>query len=314
VNKHKNLQLPNNSPMKTGGGIVTMTTVMMMMIEIIAIMMIMETMTTIIINSYLWTKSGCRLQLIRASEGKNLHWLFLPGGPGLGSEALSPLTSILKLPGTSWHVDLPGDGSNRAGSIKHWKPAFLEAVRAFENVILVGHSRGGMFALATPELQKNLKGLVLLDTAPDNSWQQHFARRIKKHPLPEADKLEKAYRKNPSNASLKAFILAGTPYMFNKASLKKGTESLKNLPYNYKAIQWTQAHFDPTYTAKWIPKIPTLILSGEDDLATPLSLFQKKQYKRSNILQREIKDAGHFPWIENPRGVISAFNDYVLML
>ncbi|HEY4831856.1 MAG TPA: alpha/beta hydrolase, partial [Waddliaceae bacterium] len=90
----------------------------------------------------------------------------------------------------------------------------------------------------------------------------------------------------------------------------KGTCTLKKLPYNCKAIQWAEAHFDPTYKARWIPKIPTLILSGENDLATPLELFQKKEFLRKNIVMKEIKKAGHFPWIENPKDVVAAFNSF----
>jgi pimeloyl-ACP methyl ester carboxylesterase len=266
-------------------------------------------------SSYLWTELGARLKLVRTGAGENLHWVFLPGGPGLGSEALAPLTSLLTLPGTLWHLDLPGDDSNLKGSFKNWKPALLEAVTALENVILVGHSKGGMLALATPELQRCLKGLILLDTTPDMSWREQFARRVLHFPLSqetkvEMKKLEAAYRKKPSNNSIMKLTVAGASFMFRKENLEKGVKFLRDLPYNYKAFQWTEAHFDPTYKARWIPKIPTLILAGEDDMATPLQLFQKKEYQRSNILMREIKNAGHFPWMENPADVVAAFNEY----
>ncbi len=265
-------------------------------------------------TEYLWTESGARLQLIRAQNRENLHWIFLPGGPGLGSEILTPLTDLLELPGSLWHLDLPGDGSNSRGSFKNWKQGLIEAVQALENVILVGHSRGGMFALATPELQPLLKGLVLMDTAPDKKWKKQFEERIERFPLSrKTEKSEAAYQRKPSNATLRQFVLAGAPYMFKKESLKKGIQSLKNLPYNCKTIQWTEDHFDPIYKARWIPKIPTLILSGEDDLATPLHLFQKKEFQGSHILKREIKNAGHFPWIENPAEVVKAFNDFLTL-
>jgi pimeloyl-ACP methyl ester carboxylesterase len=210
---------------------------------------------------------------------------------------------------------LPGDGSNLQGSIKNWKQALLEAVQSLENVILVGHSRGGMFALATPELQHLLKGLVLLDAAPDRTWKAHFAGRIQTYPIPkktlaEMKRYEAAYSKKPSNSSLKNFVLSGAPYMFAKEHLKQGILTLKNLPYNYKAIQWAETHFDKTYQAQWVPKLPTLILSGENDLATPLHLFQNKKFQRSNIFMKEIKHAGHFPWIENPAAVVAAFNAF----
>ncbi|EUA07894.1 hypothetical protein I545_6382 [Mycobacterium kansasii 662] len=41
-----------------------------------------------------------------------MNWLFLPGGPGIGSESLHELVDTVDVPGCSWMVDLPGDGSN----------------------------------------------------------------------------------------------------------------------------------------------------------------------------------------------------------
>ncbi len=244
----------------------------------------------------LWTKHGARLECVRSSAGL-FNWLFLPGGPGLGSECLHSLTSILKVPGTIWHLDLPGDGSNSAGEICNWAEALVEATGALDNVILVGHSRGGMFALALPELQQNLVGLVLLDSAPNMQWKSDFA--------PE----EGVYT---DNASLREFVLAGAPYMFTKEGLAKGRKMLEGLPYNLRAIQWTQDHFDPTYEAKWIPHMPALILSGAEDQATPLKYFaENRAFHRNNIVMKEIPHAGHFPWIENPQGIIDAFSAFL---
>ncbi|MES2121553.1 MAG: alpha/beta hydrolase, partial [Chlamydiota bacterium] len=273
------------------------------------------------VNRSLWTASGARLQSVSSGDGKNLHWLFVPGGPGLGSEIMHPLTQILKLPGTLWHLDLPGDGSNipskhphlsQLTSIENWANGLLEAVEAFDNVVLVGHSRGGMFALALPELEEKLAGLVLLDAAPDMTWQSEFAIRIENKPLPGRNAQALAYEKHPDDATLKEFVMEGTPYMFTPDALDKGRKTFENLPYNNAAIQWTLNHFDPTYKAKWVPqRIPTLILAGSDDLATPLKYFaEKKEYIRTNITLREIKDAGHFPWIENPQDVAKAFEEY----
>ncbi|HEY4831240.1 MAG TPA: alpha/beta hydrolase, partial [Waddliaceae bacterium] len=116
------------------------------------------------LKNYLWTKLKARLQLIRTTPSANFNWLFLAGGPGLGSESLGPLTQLLKLPGTMWNLDLPGDGSNLTSDDHHyfsrWSEALTESVNALDNVILVAHSTGGMYALATPALQKMLTGLV----------------------------------------------------------------------------------------------------------------------------------------------------------
>jgi len=272
------------------------------------------------IKTYLWTESQARLQLVRNSKKNDINWLFLPGGPGLGSESLSPLLDILELPGSVWRLDLPGDGSNttsdNTASFSHWSSALLEAVSEFKHVILVAHSTGGMYALSTPEIEKYLDGLVLLDSAPDVRWQTSFENVLKDTPLPGLETLQEMYGKHPSNEALKALTIASAPYLFTKNGLEVGIEMLSSLPFNYEACQWSEEHFDQTYKAKWVPqKIPTLILSGEHDLITPLRLFsEEKLFRRENIELRSIKNAGHFPWMESPLDVAAAFNEYCVQL
>lgn len=265
------------------------------------------------------TQSRARLQLIYSSEG-NLNWLFLPGGPGLGSESLLPLLKTLQLPGKLWLLDLPGDGSNTTSnnseSFSHWPEALIEAVQSFTHVILVAHSTGAMYVLTLPELEKHLEGLVVLDSAPDATWQILFAEIIKKKPVAGLQALQENYVKDPSNKALKALTLASAPYLFTKRGQTSGMELLSGLPYNYETCQWSEMHFDSTYQSKWIPqKIPTLIMAGEEDLVTPLQLFEKdKKFCRDNITFKSIKNAGHFPWIENPSAVAKEFKTFLMSL
>lgn len=143
------------------------------------------------------TPSGARLQY-QSSAGTSLHhWLFLPGGPGLGSEALAGLTRLFKdkIPGEIWHLDLPNDGSNRLNdqALSHWRPALIEAVCRFEKTILVAHSSLGMYAQTVPELEHHLQGLVLMSSAPDTAWQSQFAEYCAQHPDPATDAANDAY-------------------------------------------------------------------------------------------------------------------------
>lgn len=257
----------------------------------------------------IWTRSGARLQCVRSEGEKN--WIFLPGGPGLGSESLAGLTGILPLDGTVWLLDLPGDGSNATkGSFHEWQRALIEAASELKHVIMVAHSTGGMYVLSSPKIESRLDGLVLLDTAPDTSWQAAFANIVKG----KLDVLEAEYRKNPTNETLKALTVAAAPFLFTEKGMAKGIELLESLPYNTAAHQWSEKHFDATYRAKWVPQtIPTLILSGDHDLLTPLTVFTTaKQFHRPNITLREIKNAGHFPWIDNPDEVVAAFKEFIV--
>jgi pimeloyl-ACP methyl ester carboxylesterase len=267
----------------------------------------------------IWTKSKARLNQLRHSNAK-YNWLFLPGGPGLGSESLFNLTTILSLPGSIWLLDLPGDGSNNTEddeqSFSNWSQALIEATQRLDKVILVAHSTGGMFALATPELESNLSGLVLMDSAPNADWQNLFMLYVKEHPLKEAEKLQALYEKEPSNEILGRLTIASAPYFSTANSLNTIEKMLATLPFNYKSHQWAENNFDRTYEAKWIPqKIPTLIFSGEKDPITPLMLFsQAKQFQRENISIQEIKNASHFPWMDNPEEVKRLFEEYSQLL
>lgn len=271
-------------------------------------------------QNVLWTKSQARLKQFRQQGNSHYNWLFLPGGPGLGSESLTQLMEVLSLPGTMWYLDLPGDGSNNTEDdeqhFARWSDGLIEATAALDHVILVAHSSGGMFALATPEIENNLVGLVLMGSAPDAGWQNFFMQYVEKHPIAEATRLQKMYEANPSNGILRDLTIACAPYFSTAKSLKQIAAMLTILPFNYKSHQWAEKNFDATYQAKWIPqKIPTLIFTGEHDHITPFMLFsQSQQFHRANIDMHEIKNASHFPWFDNPEQVKEVFRKYYQLL
>ena len=268
-------------------------------------------------NNIIFTKSNARLKLLRADSSNKYNWLFVPGGPGLGSESLDDLTQILQLPGAIWHMDFPGDGSNITDKdFSYWQEALIEATNELNNLILIAHSSGGMFSLATPELENNLTGLILMDSAPNKGWQKYFIEYVKAHPLAEADKLQKLYEDNPSNDLLKQLTIACAPYFSTEKSLDKIITMMASLPFNYKSHLWAEKNFDQTYNASWVPQsLPTMIFAGDQDHITPLKLFyESNKFQRNNIVIREIKNASHFPWMDNPDEVKRIFTEYCQLL
>lgn len=268
------------------------------------------------IQKQLWTHSKARLQQVYTDDSEPYNWLFLPGGPGLGSESLRDLIELLSLPGTMWCVDFPGDGSNISENedlnFSNWQEALIEATSKFENTILVAHSSGGMFALATSELEKNLIGLVLMDSAPNSDWQKYFSDYVKANPIFSAEKLQKLYDAHPSDATLKDLTIAGAPYFSTKKNAAKIASLLSELPFCSKSHKWAEKNFDHWYQAKWIPQnIPTMIFAGDQDHLTPIKLFfQTNGFQRENIHIHEIENASHFPWLDNPEQVKELFNEY----
>jgi pimeloyl-ACP methyl ester carboxylesterase len=263
----------------------------------------------------MWTSGGVRMTVRRQNDG-DLNWLFLPGGPGIGSDSLGELVDAVDVPGTSWLVDLPGDGSNIAPPsgdedlYAEWPRVLAEPARAVPNPVFVGHSTGGMYLLSTPALEEILVGLVLISSAPDASWQPAFAAMTEQQPLAEVAEAMRRYEQNPGNAALRDLTVASAPWNFAPDCVEAGARLLARMPYNNDAVAWSARNFDGTYAAAWWPaQLPTLILSGSNDRIVDQTLWAHPRFQGKNVLHRVIQDGQHFPWIERPEAVSEAFAD-----
>jgi pimeloyl-ACP methyl ester carboxylesterase len=260
-----------------------------------------------------FTPSGVRLRRHSASPGP-LNCLLLPGGPGIGSESLVELADAIDVPGAIWLVDLPGDGSNRsppgAGTdpFKKWPQVVVEAAQALPNVVFVGHSTGGMYLLATPELERHVVGLALLDTAPDASWHPRFVAMTARHPLPAVEAATALYEADRHDENIAAIAVASAEWNFTAAGVAAGRALLARMPYNAGAVDWSDAHFDHVYRAAWWPRsIPVLVLAGAEDRIVWQGGWDDERFHGSNVSFASVPGAGHFPWIENPAAMASAF-------
>jgi len=274
-------------------------------------------------KSSVWTRDGARLHYQSACKSgaqfPEFNWLFLPGGPGLGSETLSGLTELLKnkIPGTIWHLDLPNDGSNVLADkpISNWRAALTQAISALDHVILVAHSSLGMFAQTMPELEELLSGLVLIGSAPDASWQTQFEEYCLTDFDPLIAKAEQEYAENPDNETLRKLLIAAAKRCFvTEKSLIAGQQLIRRIPVNHHASeQEAQIFNSKEYKATWIPqKINILIANGSNDYITPSNLFEQNElYHRKNIVLHTISGAGHYPWFENPDEIVQVFQAWL---
>lgn len=260
-----------------------------------------------------WTPSGVRLRYAYRRPGRG-NWLFVPGGPGLGSESVAGLVDAAEVPGTAWLVDLPGDGSNRGPAVPErpydvWPDVLAEAVEGLEDVTMVGHSTGGMFILAVPVLAERLAGLVLVSSAPHAGWRSVFEQWAETQPVPGLGEAAERYGADPGDATLRALTVAAAPWSFTAAGLADGRALLEDLPYCHEAVAWADVHFDPTYRALWeLRTLPTLIISGAEDHVVDQSLWAETPgFTGPDIVHSVIDGAAHFPWIENPDAVRAAF-------
>lgn len=263
-----------------------------------------------------FTPSGVRLRLHTRRLGE-IDWLLLPGGPGIGSESLAGLVDAAGLPGSAWLVDLPGDGSNtgipepRGGYFQHWPGVVAEAAQAVPGSVFVGHSTGGMYLLSVPELEPLLRGLVLVSTAPDCAWHARFVQMAANNPLPAVDEASRVFEAARTDEALRGIAVASAEWNFTPAGVDAGRALLARMPYNFRAVDWSDQNFDHTYAARWWPAaIPTLILAGAEDRIVDQSGWNAPRFQTPNVMRRTIDSAAHFPWIEQPGAVREAFSEF----
>ncbi len=266
---------------------------------------------------YFYDPHQVRFRLRSVSEGADLDWIFLPGGPGADSSYFDTLIAAVSFPGRTWSMDLPGNGSNGLFiDFDEWANILPKSLKQFSKPILVGHSFGGMYPLLFPELEEVLRGFISLNSAPCQ-WLEEAVSYAKGFDVPDLSVEMQALIDHPSQETFDQALEACIPYYFPPSSLEKGKEMFQGLVFRYEPAAWWQEKvLEINFSATWIPeKIPMLTVGATYDCICPYTLFAKDaRFKRDNIQQVVIQDAGHIPWIEKPEEVASAVETFTYSL
>ena len=118
---------------------------------------------------------------------------------------------------------------------------------------------------------------------------------------------------NPNQENFNSALNACMSYYFPKETLEQGRQLLSQVPFQYRAAVWGQIKaIEGRLLAQWIPQqVPTLIIGAKYDCICPFSLFKSDQrFQRVNIKLLFIENAGHCPWVENPKAVAKAFAEF----
>lgn len=231
---------------------------------------------------------------------------------------MGALADELALPGRTYLLDFPGDGSNvldnRTPLSWHlWEQGLVHITQQFSPCVLVAHSFGGMVAQSIPTLENTLAGLVLLNSTPNREFVKTRPLIQKQFNLPDLTDITEKYQKNPTQENFVAYLQIYKHYFFMPNEMQKGEALLAQCTINANCYNWSREHFYGAYQAAWIPThIPALILTSEYDYVFPADSFAKLDaYRRSNIQLAEIKNAGHFPWLNHAEAVKAAFAIFI---
>jgi pimeloyl-ACP methyl ester carboxylesterase len=255
-------------------------------------------------QTILYTQSGGRLtQWHKPVRPPRYQLVLIPGGAGMGSEYLEPLVTLLQGPDSIWTIDLPGNGNNPARpdtDYSQWRAVLPEVFHHLDHVIFLGHSFGGMLILSEPAIEKKAKALILIGALPETIFKK-----------PAVKKASARYARNPSDKAGRALLIELAPLCFKPQHVQQAIEIFSRMPFSHQAYE-ALGRFLKTYRAQYIPRIPTLILSGDEDVVTPIEHFENHpEFGKLPFVIAKIKNANHYPWIDNAESTQQAIVEFL---
>lgn len=248
-----------------------------------------------------------------SSGSKSFRTVFVPGGPGFDSSYLVDLIDKLKLPGSSWRCDLPGNGNYKLEevfSFEDWQTRFPRAINTFKNsvpggpLIVVVHSFAGLLALRCPALKDTVDAFIFLNSTPNNTEKEVTEGDFiatSEAAIANKDILNKA-----AQEETRKYLLPFASGFCPELSLDEAKRFLGQITCSWQPLYWYERNAplgkgDKARRLSFVPACPTLIVEGTAD---PLyGQFRKDEGFRSqagpNITFVELKGAGHFCWLKH---------------
>lgn len=254
----------------------------------------------------------------------------LHGGPGLDQSYLLPQMSKLAKQYRVIFYDQRGSGKSSPTTIDSKNINIDQFIKDLEtlrqslhlkNIILLGHSWGGLLAINYAiQHPKNVSALILLNSAPITSngfkaFEQEYIKRITpiEKELTAIQTSEKFKQFDPTTTALFYRNVFST-YVANPKTINNLT--LIFTPLSAKNSSQIEALFAP-YFKKYdlrpnlqMLNLPTLVIAGDTD---PIPIWAETEI--ANSLKKSefvvIKNSGHFPYIEQPKILFSTINDFL---
>ncbi len=266
--------------------------------------------------------------------GSGIPLIVLNGGPGRSSDTFVPLAEKLAELGFKAIIfDQRGTGESKVELTEknitlELMVEDLENLRKnlkLETVSILGHSFGGMYAMAYASKYPNqVRSLVLSASAGINlSWKKYIGANFLSKISPESrekvkywEKIEEDQRKKKQDhqkANLEVMKLLVPAYVYNPKFIPQLEKDLPNPKVSNALVNhliWRSA--ERTYDLKGAFKnfkAPTLIIAGRQDILgeeVPLTIHREIPGSRLLFLN----ECAHYPWLDQPAAYFSAIKDF----
>jgi len=240
--------------------------------------------------------------LKKISLGSKLNWIFIPGGPGLGEQYLETFlqdNKILKANVFIYRFPRYNSKFSDEEIFSNIKNDLLYLLENLENVVLVGHSFGGMLLQTLRLKNEYYKKIILLCSAPSLACFDYASLSFEN--FSNAEKklitdLQLIYDQDKSDFNFKKLYKAWAPYYVTSNYYSTYLKMLDNCEFDSEFYEWGVRYFYNFF--KNHSKIPEncIVLNSMKDQICPVSLFDNY----SSFCEIHALDvSSHFPWVEN---------------
>lgn len=271
-----------------------------------------------------FVRDGARL--FYRQEGSGPPVILLSGGPGMDVDYLVPAARALPSNVTRIFFEQRGTGRSRsaltpATMTLDGAVADLEALRVHlrqDRLLLVGHSWGGMLALAYAAAHPDrIDRLILIGSGgPTLEFTQWFddniVARLRPEDIAAADAAQASAVKgvDPNTAMLQHLRAITPGYFFNRA---KAVAFAPTITLNAEVSSLLFADLAKRYDVReglTRLKRPVLIVHGhQDPIGDKTAEDLHRLLTESTLVY--IDKAGHYPWIEQPEAFTKAIGGFL---
>lgn len=274
----------------------------------------------------------------RARDGATLRYtttgtgppiVVLSGGPGFSSDYVRPIADRLANRYRGVLLDQRGTGLS---TLKVYDRSTvnlatyledLEELRQalrLEQLTLVGHSWGGMLAMAyAARHPQRVRALVLIGPGgPTLEFQRNFSLGIEAR-LTDEDRRERAYWEHPERvnangrrAEVKQVMAVMPAYFHDREKARVFAEDVKDEHYENRVFELMMSDLEATgYDLRpslRAVRVPTLVIQGiQDPIATAEIVRDAVPGARLELIDQ----CGHFPWLEQPEKFYSLVEEFL---
>jgi pimeloyl-ACP methyl ester carboxylesterase len=241
--------------------------------------------------------------------------VFIPGGPGLGSVSFDPLEGLKDKFGLYFFDPM---GTKTPLQTTPTYDALLnelkESIAGIENIILCGHSFGGIQAIDIASTDfPNIKGVIAIGSPVSaNAFEivgENFDVELNEEQVRLADLLENS----PTDEIYKEWMIAYKDFYFNPKTSDIGVEAIKKdslcVTSYREAIMESTTKEDKLRALKGKDLLKLYISGSEEKVLPPDSA--KHEAELGDFKLEIIKNGGHFVHYECPKETMNIIRNYL---